>query len=660
MSDHEENNDVPPTPNDYNITALADSDSDSESYTTRTHPLWTEDDYNNPALQGAEWLTAPLQIDLLKRKIYQYFWYDNNLQDMIQFNDVCKPTNLDIKTGSGALELTQNPAKMVTFSTHVESSKEFMAPEYEGPYHPDHYDSDYLEYISKILSIFDLFGMADQNTFMNDIFYPKSKMDVLNNRRKLDIHELDRMTNKLLQLLYCISFENVPDTIEQLPRLSMGNLIQLKTDVSLLNTQDSVMKNGEYYIAPCEEHKTNGILAEKFPIRKYDFVYQWRQSEKHKLSSCQMLAELQLDWFTARIKGNEVNYANFPAEIIYRPFYNINTQSPFSDSDTKIISTFTGTREHYMIPGYIINIFYTYFRFMEIQHAATKEEKYRRILAIKTLKIPHTTKTISLSGGYIYKFETITAFKNIQEVLFDHQDNVLENGETTIEPVSELTEIGAFCFDKFLGLERIRIPRSVKTIGDSAFINLKHLTHVVLPPININERLFSGASQLKSIEFHLFTEHTENNRFIAYAAFRNTRITTIRIPSNYTRFFSGCFRDIPTLTDIYIEKSDSNQPIQIDGDICDRKQQDDTKPVNIHSDAKIQVFGDKFLVDKYMTFANNTNVTYVNRNRSLLTDTETTLALIAPDTPPTHTSTRIKPMKIPPRAHCFSTKISPL
>jgi hypothetical protein len=112
----------------------------------------------------------------------------------------------------------------------------------------------------------------------------------------------------------------------------------------------------------------------------------------------------------------------------------------------------------------------------------------------------------------------------------------------TFEFGFQLQEIGEGAFGAFMGAEirRITIPRSVKVLGASCFVNCKSLREVI----------FEDGSQLERIEGWAFT---------------SANFSTIIIPANVIYVGDECFAGNESLKEVIFEPSD--KPLKL-GKMC--------------------------------------------------------------------------------------------
>lgn len=106
---------------------------------------------------------------------------------------------------------------------------------------------------------------------------------------------------------------------------------------------------------------------------------------------------------------------------------------------------------------------------------------------------------------------------------------------------SQLTNIGAYMFERCYALTSLVMPSTVTTIGDSAFVDCTGLTNITLPNsvTSIGKAAFGNCTNLQSISI------PNSVTSIGSQAFQNcTGLTSITMPTNITQIgenaFSGC------------------------------------------------------------------------------------------------------------------------
>ncbi len=136
-----------------------------------------------------------------------------------------------------------------------------------------------------------------------------------------------------------------------------------------------------------------------------------------------------------------------------------------------------------------------------------------------------------------------------------------------------ITEIYQYAFYR-MEIESVIIPKSVTTIGASAFANNKKLSRVVLPPglVTISDSAFSGCN-LPSIKF------PNTLKTIGARAFRNNKITNVVVPDSVTSLGACAFCDnpIPNPSFLYVTKNGVTDYSKIRGYIGDLSEFSDKK-----------------------------------------------------------------------------------
>ncbi len=136
-----------------------------------------------------------------------------------------------------------------------------------------------------------------------------------------------------------------------------------------------------------------------------------------------------------------------------------------------------------------------------------------------------------------------------------------------------ITSIYQYAFYN-MAIESVIIPKTVTTIGTSAFAGNKALTRVVLPPglITISSTAFSGCS-LPSIKL------PNTLKTIGARAFRNNKITNVNIPESVTSLGACAFCDnpIPNPSFLYVVTNGVTDYSRIRGYIGDLSEFHDKK-----------------------------------------------------------------------------------
>ena len=187
---------------------------------------------------------------------------------------------------------------------------------------------------------------------------------------------------------------------------------------------------------------------------------------------------------------------------------------------------------------------------------------------------------VNVSDG-VFKNQTNLVYAEIPDA-FTHINANLFEGCTNLEKVvlgNNITSIGDSAFEGCESLVDINLPNSIKTIGEYAFFQCDldgeivlpseiddigsyafglntHITKVTFPYKEnggldgISAGLFSNCSSLETLVFDdkEFASDTSHISYIRSNAFKNTKLTSIKVPYNVSSVDSGAFEGITTLT----------------------------------------------------------------------------------------------------------------
>ena len=170
-----------------------------------------------------------------------------------------------------------------------------------------------------------------------------------------------------------------------------------------------------------------------------------------------------------------------------------------------------------------------------------------------TLIIPSTVKKINQG-----------AFANCEDI------NAIVFQEPT-DGSEGITEIPDNCFRKCKMLTSVKLPSTVKTIGNSAFRDCSSLESVVIPRDTtiIKGSAFQDCSKLTSVTFNNKLQEIweygflndyklaelnlpESLRLVKRQVFQNTAINSIRFPDGMERIGYAALLGCPNLTEIYL------------------------------------------------------------------------------------------------------------
>lgn len=160
---------------------------------------------------------------------------------------------------------------------------------------------------------------------------------------------------------------------------------------------------------------------------------------------------------------------------------------------------------------------------------------------LTSLTYSNTMKFLELNLNEHPSIKELNIYKGTKDSIAYNDLNQGGSGNTTIEKISigeGLTEIDTFAFQKYAALKEVKLPASLKVIGQEAFSGCVNLCSVDLPDAleAINGRAFDGCAGLSKIII------PQGIKMVEYYAFGNcTNLKEISIPNGLTndRAFGG-------------------------------------------------------------------------------------------------------------------------
>ncbi len=120
-----------------------------------------------------------------------------------------------------------------------------------------------------------------------------------------------------------------------------------------------------------------------------------------------------------------------------------------------------------------------------------------------------------------------------------------------VELPDGLLEIGSSAFESCTALVDIKVPSGLRTLGGKAFCNCPAITQILdLPALRtIPREAYAGCTGLRDVVIPDTVVTIED------AAFRNSSVTSVTIPSTVTRIKWEAFKGCGSLKDVYIPAS---------------------------------------------------------------------------------------------------------
>ncbi len=167
------------------------------------------------------------------------------------------------------------------------------------------------------------------------------------------------------------------------------------------------------------------------------------------------------------------------------------------------------------------------------------------VINIKHNSFPYATSITVDSANRVYDS------RNGCDAIIEKATNTLIAGSSVTYIQDTVEHIGEYAFWECT-FSSIKIPESVKTIGNSAFSECDNLYSITIPDsvVEIGHSAFSGCSYLKTIKLGNGLKYIPNNMFISCTYLQN-----VVIGNSVELIDYSAFESCNMLTEIYLPKS---------------------------------------------------------------------------------------------------------